>query len=133
MKLPEFPTGTKIWHAKKSVILAAEIGQNCTIHAPVWIGNGVKIGDRTKVQAFAFIPQGVTIGSDCFIGPHVCFTNDRHPPSVDWEETTVQDGVSIGAGTVILPGVTIGQGAVIGARSLIMHDVSPGAQVVGQW
>lgn len=129
----EWHESITVYHPEKSVILDCSIGEFCTIHAPVWIGNGVSIGDRTKVQAFAFIPQGVKIGSDCFIGPHVCFTNDRHPPSDDWEETTVEDGVSIGAGTVILPGVFIGKGAVIGAGSLILHDVEPGVTVIGKW
>ena len=130
---PMLNVGTTIYHPEKSVILDCTIGDFCTIHAPVWIGNGVIIGSRTKVQAFAFIPQGVTIGERCFIGPHVCFTNDKYPPSVDWMETWVQDEVSIGAGTVILPGVTIGKGARIGAGSLIIHDVQAGSVVTGKW
>jgi acetyltransferase-like isoleucine patch superfamily enzyme len=128
-----WPLTTTVYHPEKSVILDCTIGESCTIHAPVWIGNGVKIGDSTRVQAFAFIPQGVTIGSGCFIGPGVTFTNDRHPPSLDWEETIVETGVSIGANSTILPGVTIGAGAVIGAGSLIAHDVAPGATVYGVW
>lgn len=131
-----FPTvgvGTTIYHPEKSVILDCIIGDFCTIHAPVWIGNQVQIGDRTKIQAFAFIPQGVTIGSHCFIGPSVTFTNDKYPPSDNWMETLVQDEVVIGAGTTILPGITIGKGARIGAGSLIIHDVLPGATVMGKW
>jgi acetyltransferase-like isoleucine patch superfamily enzyme len=128
-----WPLTATVYHPEKSVILDCTIGEACTIHAPVWIGNGVVIGDSTRVQAFAFIPQGVTIGSGCFIGPGVTFTNDRHPPSLDWEETTVETGVSIGANSTILPGVTIGAGAVIGAGSLITHDVAPGATVYGVW
>lgn len=124
---------TIIWHREKSVILDCTIGEACTIHAPVWIGNGVTIGDACKVQAFVFIPQGVTIGDHVFIGPGVVFTNDRHPPSDDWEETVVETGVSIGANATILPGLTIGAGAVIGAGAIVTHDVMPGATVMGKW
>jgi UDP-2-acetamido-3-amino-2,3-dideoxy-glucuronate N-acetyltransferase len=72
---------TKIWHPELSVLLDCEIGDGCTIHAQVWVGNKVRIGDRCKVQAFSFIPEGVTIGNDVFIGPRVTFTNDPIPPS----------------------------------------------------
>lgn len=122
-----------IWHPELSVIETDDIGPDCTIHAFVWIGPGVTIGDRCKIQAFAFIPPGVTIGDDCFIGPRVTFTNDKHPPSDNWEQTIVEDGAVIGAGAVILPGVTIGAKAMIGAGSLVIHDVAPGALVKGTW
>jgi UDP-2-acetamido-3-amino-2,3-dideoxy-glucuronate N-acetyltransferase len=122
-----------IWHPELSVILTDAIAESATIHSHVWIGKEVRIGDRTKVQAFTFIPEGVVIGSDCFIGPRVTFTNDKHPPSLDWRETVVEDHVSIGASVTVLPGVTIGFGAKIGAGALIIHDVAPGAEVVGQW
>lgn len=114
-----------IWHPELSVILTDDIGEGSTIHSHVWIGKGVRIGRRTRVQAFAYIPEGVTIGDDCFIGPRATFTNDPHPPSLDWLETTVQDGVVIGAGAVILPGVHIGYGAVIGAGAVVTTDVMP--------
>lgn len=44
---------------------------------------------------------------------------------------TVGNDVWIGGNAVILPGVTIGDGAVIGAGSVVTHDVAPGAIVAG--
>lgn len=120
-----------IWHPELSVILTDDIGADCTIHAFVWIGNGVHIGPRTRIQAFSFIPTGVTIGADCFIGPRVTFTNDKHPPSQDWASTFVEDGVSIGAGAVILPGVTLGTKCVIGAGAVVTKDVAAWQTVMG--
>lgn len=100
------------------------IGYNCIIHGPVWLGP-IKIGDKCKIQAFAFIPERVTLGNNVFIGPHVCFTNDKYPPSggIGWRDTKVEDFVTIGAGTVILAGVTIGYGARIGAGSVVTKDI----------
>jgi acetyltransferase-like isoleucine patch superfamily enzyme len=117
--------GTIIYSPEKSVILDCKIGKNCTIHAPVWIGNYVKIGDRCKIEAFAFIPEGVTLEDDVFIGPHVCFTNDKHPPSTkeNWLKTKVRKGVSIEANATILPGITIGIGAVVGAGAVVTKSV----------
>lgn len=129
----ELPTSHVVWHPELSVILTDDIGYGAVIHSHVWIGKHVRIGKRVRVQAFCFIPEGVTIGDDCFIGPRVTFTNDKHPPSVDWLETVVESNVSIGAGAIILPGITIGTGAVIGAGALVIHDVSPGAEVKGIW
>ena len=123
--------GTKFWHEELSNIGECTIGENCTIHSHVWIGDRVNIGDRCRVQAFAFIPTGVRIESDVFIGPHVCFTNDKHPPSNEWLITTVADGVSIGANSTILPGISIGANARIGAGSVVTKDVPAGALVYG--
>jgi UDP-2-acetamido-3-amino-2,3-dideoxy-glucuronate N-acetyltransferase len=123
---------TKIWHPERSVLLDCRIGEECTIHAPVWIGDKVKIGNRCKVQAFAFLPEGVTLGDDVFIGPHVCFTNDKYPPSDVLEETLVEDGVSIGANATILPGIVIGKRARIGAGAIVTRDVPSDALIVGE-
>ncbi len=90
------------------------------------IGTGVVIGENCIISAHTFIPPCVTIGNDVFIGPGVVFTNDKYPPGPKdkWLSTFVEDGVSIGAGVVILPGVTIGRGSKIGAGSVVTHDIT---------
>lgn len=118
----------KIWHPELSNIHpSVKIGDGSIIHSHVWLGENVVIGNRVKIQAFTFIPTGVIIGDDVFIGPRVTFTNDKHPPSgkANWLQTIVNDGVSIGASTTILPGITIGKNAKIGAGSLVTKNISP--------
>lgn len=111
----------------------ASIGEGCKIHSHVWIGEGVKIGKNCKVQAFSFIPSGVIIGNNVFIGPRVTFTNDKRPPSQgqSWEMILVQDGVSIGAGAIILPGIVLKTGCTIGAGAVVTKDVEEYTTVVG--
>ena len=116
-------------------LYGCKIGKDCKIAAFVEIGRDVKIGDRCAIEAFVFIPPGVTIEDEVFIGPHVCFTNDKIPKAVNpgWKmvPTTVKKGASIGAGSVIVCGVTIGEGALVGAGSVVTKDVPPNTLVVG--
>lgn len=123
--------GTKLWHPEQSVLLDCTIGEDCTIHAQVWIGNNVVIGDRCKVQAGVFLPEGVKLGNDVFIGPRAVFTNDPVPPSSNWAETIVGDGAVIGAGAVIKAGVKIAPGAKVGCGAVVTKDVTAGAWWVG--
>lgn len=109
-------------------IYDSSIGEGTKVAAFVEIG-GSTVGARCKIQAFAFLCPGVTLEDEVFIGPHACFTNDRHPRAVGpWtrEETIVRRGASIGANATILPGVVIGAGAVIGAGSVVTCDVPAG-------
>ena len=120
--------GTQIWHPELSNIYGCKIGENCNIGALVEIRRDVTIGNNCKIQAFAFIPEGITIGNNVFIGPHVCFTNDKHPRvDGEWEvlQTIVEDDVSIGANVTICPGVILGAGAMIAAGSIIVNNVPP--------
>lgn len=124
----------KIYQPELSNIRTTDIGENCTIHSHVWIGDKVKIGNNVRIQAFSFIPNGVRISDNVFIGPHVCFTNDKHPPANSdelWEPIIVRNGASIGANATILPGVTIGVGAMIGAGSVVTKNVPAGETWVG--
>lgn len=69
-----------------------------------------------------------------FIGPGVVFTNDKYPRSVgNWtlKRIRVNDGASIGAGAVVLPGVNIGKNAIVGAGSVVTKDVPENAIVAG--
>ena len=87
-----------------------------------------------KIRTHTFIPSGVIIEDDVFIGPGVVFTNDKFPKSQgEWKllKTEVKKGASIGAGAVILPGITIGEGAMVGAGSVVIKDVPPFTVVAG--
>lgn len=132
--LPKVGNNTRIYHPELSNIHAtATIGAECRIHSHVWIGECVIIGDRCRIQAFTFIPMGVYIHDDVFIGPHVVFTNDKVPPSYgkEWKPISVKSGASIGAGAVILPGVVIGENATVAAGAVVSKDVPPNTIAIG--
>ncbi len=116
----------KFWKPELSNISEkAIIGDDTIVHSQVWIGDGVKIGERCKIQAFVFIPTGVEIGDDVFIGPGVKFSNDVIPPSCGkyWKKILVKEGAVIGMNSSILAGITIGKNAFIGQHSNIITDI----------
>lgn len=133
----------KIYRPELVNLYGCEIGDECIIGAFVEIRRGAVVGRRVKIQAFAFLPEGVEVGEGAFIGPHVTFTNDRYPASVnaagellqagEWElvKTTVGSRAAIGANATILCGVTIGEGSMIGAGAVVTRDVPPGMLAVG--
>ena len=135
--------GVVIHHPDLVNHYGCRIGDGCRIAAFVEIQRGVVVGRNAKVEAFAFIPSGVTIADGAFVGPHVCFTNDRLPSAVgedgrqlgagDWEvvPTTVGRGASIGANATVLCGITIGERALVAAGAVVTRDVPPGCLVRG--
>ena len=134
--------GTSIWN-QAQVRERARIGADCIIGKNVYVDVGVVIGDRCKVQNNVSLFHGVTVEDGVFVGPHVCFTNDRVPRAVnadgslkadaDWEVTPilVRHGAALGANSTILPGVTIGRWATVGAGSVVTRDVADNELVAG--
>lgn len=111
-----------------------KIGKNCKIESFVYIEEGVTVGDNCKIKPHVYIPSGVTIENEVFLGPNTTFTNDKYPRvKGDWKvlKTIVRQGASIGAHSVILPGVEIGRGAVVGAGSVVTADVASDTTVCG--
>jgi acetyltransferase-like isoleucine patch superfamily enzyme len=124
-------------------LYGCQIGDETKIGTFVEIQKGAVIGRRVKVSSHTFICEGVKIEDFVFIGHGVMFINDKYPRSTtetgelqteaDWVciPTLVKRGASIGSNATILCGVTIGEGAIVGAGSVVTHDVPPGAVVAG--
>ncbi len=119
------------------------VGDETRVGAFVEIQKGATIGRRCKIQSHAFICEGVTIEDEAFVGHGVVFINDKYPRSVntdgsvqtesDWRvcRTVVCRGASIGSNATVLCGVTIGPAAIVGAGSVVTHDVPSNAVVAG--
>lgn len=134
--------GTSIWN-QAQVREHARIGSGCVIGKNVYVDFDVVIGDDVKVQNNVSLFHGVTVEDGVFVGPHVCFTNDRVPRAInpdgspktdaDWEVSPilVRRGAALGANSTILPGVTIGRWAMIGSGSVVTRDVADHELVAG--
>ncbi len=80
-------------------------------------GMGVVIGETAEVGNDVLIYMGVVLGGTAFMNVK------RHP--------TVEDGVILGSGAIILGPIRIGKGAKVGAGSVVVRSVPPFATVVG--
>jgi serine O-acetyltransferase len=92
---------------------AARIGKEFFIDhgAGVVIGETAVIGDRVTLY------QGVTLGGTGFQ------RGKRHP--------TLGDNVTVGSGAKLLGPIDVGANAKVGANTVVVEDVPPGATVVG--
>jgi len=124
-------------------LYGCSIGDNSRVGAFVEIQKNASIGNNVKVSSHTFICEGVTIEDNVFVGHNVSFINDKYPHATtedgapqseaDWQvvKTLVKRGASIGTSATILCGVTIGENAVIGAGSVVTHDVPDNVIVAG--
>lgn len=80
-------------------------------------GMGVVIGETADIGDDVLMYQGVVLGGTTLE------KKKRHP--------TIEDNVVIGAGAILLGPITIGRGALVGAGSVVIKSVPPGATVVG--
>jgi UDP-2-acetamido-3-amino-2,3-dideoxy-glucuronate N-acetyltransferase len=124
-------------------LYGCEIGDNTKIGAFVEIQKGARIGANCKISSHTFICEGVTVEENVFIGHGVTFINDMYPRATaaggalqteaDWTcvPTLLKKGASIGSGSTILAGITIGENALVGAGSVVTHDVPPNTIVAG--
>lgn len=138
----EIGEGTSIWH-ESQVRERVHIGSNCILGKGVYVDFDVTIGNNCKIQNRASVYHGTTLADGVFVGPHVIFTNDKLPRAInpdgsrksddDWEvgPIHVNTGASLGAGSIILPGVTVGKFALVGSGAVVTKDVADYAIVVG--
>ena len=134
--------GTQIWLFCQ-IREDAQIGDNCILGKGVYVDSGVVIGNAVKIQNNVSIYFGVTIEDGVFVGPHVCFTNDKVPravnpdmslkTSLEWAvaRTRVMAGATLGANATIVCGVTVGRWAIVAAGSVVTTDVADHALVMG--
>jgi maltose O-acetyltransferase len=81
----------------------------------------------------------IEIGDDLQMAPAVQLYTAYHPLDraqriAGWEAAKpirIGDGVWLGGGAIVLPGVTIGDGCVVGAGSVVTRDLPPGTLAVG--
>ena len=123
--------------------LFGHVGKEITLHSPFHcdFGEQITVGDHFvgNFNLTILDEAPVTIGNHVFIGPdvgiytvrHALLTDQRNAGIMQSLPVTIHDNVWIGGHATLLPGVTIGQGAVIGAGSVVTHDIPPQVVAAG--
>jgi serine O-acetyltransferase len=96
-----------------------EIHPGATIGRGFFIdhGMGVVVGETAEIGDWVMLYQGVTLGGT---GKQ---RGKRHP--------TIEDGVIVGVGAIVLGAITVGKGARIGGGAVVVKDVLPHSTAVG--
>jgi len=94
------------------ILPRADLGGGCIIAH----GIGLVVGGRTVIGEDCTLLHGVTLGEARF--------DELDCPRLGHR-------VTVGAGAIVLGGITIGDDALIGAGSVVVSDVPPGAVVAG--
>ena len=126
---------TRIWHYSH-ISAGARIGADCSFGQNCFVAPDVEIGDNVKVQNNVSIYTGTRVEDDVFLGPSCVLTNVVNPRShvsrkSEYRATWLRRGATIGANATIVCGVEIGRFGFVGAGAVVVQDVPPFAQVVG--
>jgi sugar O-acyltransferase (sialic acid O-acetyltransferase NeuD family) len=110
-----------IYHPDAIISLRAKIEVGTFLAAGSIIGPDASVGKHTIVNHHAVIDHDCSIGDFCHIAPHASLGGG----------VKVGQGVLIGAGAIVLPGITIADYVIVGAGSIVTHDIASGITVVG--
>jgi acetyltransferase-like isoleucine patch superfamily enzyme len=113
----------------------SSFGNHIVVGTNTIIEGSVSVGDFVKIESNCFIPTNTTIGSRVFVGPGVVLTNDRYPQKMRDEYNPagpiLEDGVSLGGGVTVVPGVIIGRGSFVAAGAVVTKHIPPMSLVKG--
>lgn len=100
-------------------------------------GNHVTIGRNVVVMynCLMMAAGGITIEDDVRVAANVQLISNNHDlhdrDILTCKPVVLKRNCWVGAGASILPGVTVGENAVVGAGSVVTHDVEPDTVVAG--
>ena len=120
------------WYLRKKILLVLKykISDKSSIHVDCTIlGRKLSVGKNTTINPRCLLDSrgGLSIEDSCSISREVKFislTHDHSNPEFNLISMPIyiSEGVWIGIGAIILPGVKIGKFAVIGAGAVISKD-----------
>lgn len=122
----------------------AELGEGCYIEPPLhanWGGRFVHFGKNIYANFGLTLVDDthIYVGDFTQFGPNVVVATAGHPLLPELRERALQYNVPvcigrncwIGAGALLMPGVTVGDNTVVGAGSVVTHDLPSNVLAVG--
>jgi acetyltransferase-like isoleucine patch superfamily enzyme len=112
-----------------------QIGDDVSIWSNSVVDYGCRIGNRVKIHSNCYVAQYTEILDDAFLAPGVTVANDLYPGQDESARLMtgpiVGAGAQIGVNVTLLPFVRIGDGCLVGAGSVVTHDLPPGVVAFG--
>lgn len=115
------------------------MGESCHVIGPLYmnIAENIHIGNHVSINPYfkcmsaghVYIEDGAQIAMGVSIITNNHDVYDR--PVLTIQDVHIEKNTWIGANAIILPGVTIGENAIVGAGSVVTHDVEANTVVVG--
>lgn len=99
----------------------------CDISLTATLGKNVRLRHINGIV----IGKGVTIGDDTILYHQVTIGGKNLGDAQANNYPVIGKNVTIFAGAKVIGGIKVGDGAVIGANSVVLHDVEPYAVVAG--
>jgi maltose O-acetyltransferase len=121
----------------------AGFGKGAYIRPPFYFdwGDGITIGPRTFINSNCTMLDcaPITVGAECLIASGVQLVAATHPIDPETRRAaleyakpvSVADGVWLGAGVIVCPGVSIGENTVVGAGAVVTKDLPAGVIAYG--
>lgn len=137
---------TRLFYFKRFLLSlkGAKIGKNVRVCSSAkFLGNGKLIIDENTWighECLLISTSSISIGKNVDIAPRVFIGTGTHliemnSPNVAGEginkDIVIENGVWIGANSIVLPGVKIGEKSIIGAGSVVVKDIPPYCIAVG--
>lgn len=122
------------------------VGERTYVLAGSWLacatdrpGARITIGDGTYLGRDLTIHCGasVSIGDDVMGSDRLLITDLQHVPGAggarldEPRPVRIEDGVFLGTGAIVLPGVTVGARSLVAAGAVVAQDVPPNSVVAG--
>ena len=102
------------------------------------IGSGCSSSGNCVISAVrnVTLEEGVLLARNVYISDHIHKYSDTDFPVIAQgldkvQPVLIKRGAWLGQNVVVCPGVTIGQGSVIGANSVVVHDIPDFSVAVG--
>ncbi len=123
--------------------ILGKTGQRFKIISPFFCDYGfnIEVGENffANFNLVILDEARVTFGDNVFIAPNCAFYTAGHPLDVAQRNAGLEyslpirvgNNVWIGGNVCVMPGVTIGDNTVIGAGSVVVHDIPAGVLAAG--
>lgn len=116
---------------------AVQVGADTQLGHHLTVERATRIGRSVRCSPGSHLTSSTLVADHVFLGAGVRTVNDK---TLTWRDPhrrptlvppVFDTGAKVGSGSVVLAGVRIGEHALVGAGSLVSHDIPAGALAYG--